>query len=100
MKRVDSAQFLWSALAALALLSLGCASVGDKAKSGVPRKAEQKNASEKLLNILTADQMAKWRELAGEPFNGELPFGHRCWRGSSSSKSDRRKPDDRRAERP
>jgi serine/threonine protein kinase/tetratricopeptide (TPR) repeat protein len=33
-----------------------------------------RSTNEKLLSVLSADQMAAWRNLAGEPFNGELRF--------------------------
>jgi Spy/CpxP family protein refolding chaperone len=38
------------------------------------KKAEEarKAADEKLMNLLTAEQKAKWKELTGEPFKGEL----------------------------
>jgi serine/threonine protein kinase len=39
-----------------------------------PKKREQawKSATEQLLNVLTAEQKAKWSEMTGEPFKGEV----------------------------
>ncbi len=62
-------------------------------------KTERKNASEKLLNLLTAGQMAQWRQLAGEPFNGELNFGYCCGFRSRSANQPDKKQTDRRAEK-
>jgi hypothetical protein len=32
-----------------------------------------KNTNEKIMGILTADQKAKWKEMTGEPYKGQLP---------------------------
>jgi Spy/CpxP family protein refolding chaperone len=32
-------------------------------------------ATEKVMGLLTADQKAKWKEITGEPFKGEIRFG-------------------------
>jgi eukaryotic-like serine/threonine-protein kinase len=37
-------------------------------------KQSLRSTNDKLLSILSADQMVAWRNLAGEPFNGELRF--------------------------
>jgi len=37
-------------------------------------KRSLRSTNDKLLSILSADQMAAWRNLVGEPFNGELRF--------------------------
>jgi Spy/CpxP family protein refolding chaperone len=34
-----------------------------------------KTATEKATGLLTADQKAKWKEMTGEPFKGEIRFG-------------------------
>lgn len=42
------------------------------------KKAEEslKNLKEQLLAVLTSQQNSKWQELNGEPFKGEIRFGH------------------------
>lgn len=37
-------------------------------------KQSRRTTNEKLLGVLTAEQLAAWRGLLGEPFNGELRF--------------------------
>jgi serine/threonine protein kinase len=39
------------------------------------REPSWKSATEQVLGLLTAEQKARWNELAGEPFKGELPVG-------------------------
>src|SRR5262249_20041310 len=35
----------------------------------------RRNTQEQLLNVLTAQQKAKWKEMTGEPFNSDIGFG-------------------------
>src|SRR5262249_22110823 len=35
----------------------------------------RKAATEKIVNLLTAEQKTQWKELQGEPFKGEIRFG-------------------------
>jgi Spy/CpxP family protein refolding chaperone len=37
----------------------------------------QKTNRDKAMNLLTAEQKTKWKELTGEPFKGEIQFGGR-----------------------
>ena len=41
----------------------------------------RKSTDEKLMNLLTDEQKAMWRELTGEPFNIESPAGQPSLRG-------------------
>lgn len=43
----------------------------------------RKSTEEKILKVLTSEQKAKWKELTGEPFKGEIRrgFGRRGGRG-------------------
>jgi hypothetical protein len=38
-------------------------------------RGQRKNVSEQLLNVLTEGQKAKWNEMLGEPFKGEIRLG-------------------------
>lgn len=37
----------------------------------------RQNNRRRLMSVLTADQKTKWKEMAGQPFRGELHFGPR-----------------------
>jgi hypothetical protein len=64
-------------------------------------KQSRRTTNEKLLSVLTAEQLAAWRGMLGEPFNGELRFpDHRRFQScfgnhkSGKSKHKRRHDDD------
>jgi Spy/CpxP family protein refolding chaperone len=46
---------------------------GDRGEEGRKKREEaRKGLNEQLLNVLTAEQKAKMKELTGEPFTGEI----------------------------
>ena len=45
---------------------------GDRAANRGKMESLHKSASEKLLAVLTTEQQAKWKDLIGEPFKGEI----------------------------
>ena len=46
---------------------------GDRSEEGRKKREEARKALyEQLMNVLTAEQKAKMKELAGEPFTGEI----------------------------
>ncbi|MBY0525454.1 MAG: serine/threonine protein kinase [Gemmataceae bacterium] len=51
-----------------------------------------KIAKEQILNVLTAEQKAKWKELTGEPFKGEIRHGFFGGHGPPSGPDIRRRP--------
>jgi hypothetical protein len=58
---------------------------GDRAEAMKKRGAIIESANEKILNLLTDRQKAKWKEMIGEPFKGEIRFGG----GRTSGRPDR-----------
>jgi Spy/CpxP family protein refolding chaperone len=55
------------------------ASFGQRGQGGRPSEEDRKKleearkaASEKVMNLLTAEQKTKWKEMTGEPFTGEI----------------------------
>ena len=60
--------------------------VGKEARQKM--KEINKRADEKIFQLLTADQKAKWKEMIGEPFKGEITFGP----PGSASREEKDKP--------
>jgi Spy/CpxP family protein refolding chaperone len=49
---------------------------GDRQEAAKKMAELNKATSEKAMNVLTAEQKTKWKEMTGEPFKGQLqPFG-------------------------
>ena len=46
-------------------------------------------ATEKALNLMTADQKSKWKEMTGAPFKGEIRFGPPGGGGRGNQKKDK-----------
>lgn len=47
---------------------------GGNRQEAAKKMAElNKSANDKIMGLLTADQKAKWKEMTGEPFKGQLP---------------------------
>jgi hypothetical protein len=62
---------------------------GQRDEEMLKKLAEARKATnEKLMNVLTDEQKAKWKELTGEPFKGEISrpqFGGRNRNRSASN---------------
>jgi hypothetical protein len=58
---------------------------GDRQESMKKRGAILQSANEQILKLLTDGQKAKWKEMIGEPFKGEIRFGG----GRTSGRPDR-----------
>jgi Spy/CpxP family protein refolding chaperone len=61
---------------------------GNQDEARKRREALRKETQERMMSVLTADQKAKWKELMGEPFKGEITRpggrgGNRAGRGST-----------------
>jgi hypothetical protein len=61
---------------------------GDRTELRKKLEAARAAASEKIQGLLTAEQQAKWKELIGEPFKGEIRFR----RGAGQGDGARRRP--------
>ena len=62
-------------------------------RSGWKRSDEtSKGLKEQLLGVLTEEQKAKWKELTGEPFTGEIRYGPPGGRGPPPWADRRRRP--------
>jgi Spy/CpxP family protein refolding chaperone len=65
---------------------------GDREEARKKAETLRKAAGEKAMNLLTAEQKTKWKELTGEPFKGEIRFpgpGGRGRSGNGARRSDK-----------
>ena len=59
---------------------------GDREEAMKKRSEILRSANEKMKGLLTAEQKAKWKEMTGEPFKGEIRFGGGRTAGSGSDR--------------
>jgi hypothetical protein len=59
---------------------------GDREEAMKKRAEILNSANGKMMNLLTAEQKAKWKEMTGEPFKGEIRFGGGRTAGSGTDR--------------